>query len=115
MKNIDVFKKKLANRTSVRALPYDSWSTNVVSKPQKDANTGKPYVKQVRKGLMDQFQVHVTKEGVEDKAKVGRSEVTSLDWAEQRVMNDVMGNVVQIALESGYASSIHKSQGLTLS
>ncbi len=59
---------------------------------------------------MEQFQVHVTKEGVEDKkAKVGRSEVTSLGWAEQRVMNDVMGNVVQIALESGYASSIHKS------
>ena len=109
-------KKYLANGTSVRALPYDSWSRNVVSKQQKDANTGKPYVKQVHKSLMDQFQVHVTKEGVEDKkAKVGRSEVMSLGWAEQRVVNDVMGNVVQITLESGYASSIHKSQGLTLS
>ena len=73
-------------------------------------------MKQVHKGLMDQFQVHVTKEGVEDKkANVGRSEVTSLDWAEQRVTNDVMGHAVQIALESGYASSIHTSQGLTLS
>ena len=30
-------------------------------------------------------------------------------------MNDILGNVQQIPLESGYASSIHKSKGLTLS
>ena len=116
MKNIDIFKKQLANGTSVRALPCDSWSRNVVCKPRLDAGNAKPGIKQLSAGQMQEFEMHFTKEGVDDaKAKVGCAPVTSVSWAEQRVMNDVLGNVQQIPLEFGYASSIHKSQGLTLS
>ena len=61
--------------------------------------------------------MHLTKEGVDDaKAKVGCAQVTSVSWAEQKAMNNILGNVQQIPLEpGGYAPSIHKSQGLTLS
>ena len=59
--------------------------------------------------------VYFTKEGVPDEAAtVGSSKVTAVTWAKQKVLNDVMGDVQQVPIESGYASSIHKSQGLTL-
>ena len=47
LKNIDVMTKHLANGTSVRALPSDSWSRHIVSKPRKDATSTKPVVRQV--------------------------------------------------------------------
>ncbi len=63
---------------------------------------------------MNEFQLHFTKEGVDDaKAKVDCVQVTSLSWAEQKIPNDALGNVVTIPAESGYGSSIHKIQSMT--
>ena len=60
LKNVDVFKKGLANGSSVRALPFDSWSRNVVAKPRQDANSAKPGIKQLHAGQMNELQVHFT-------------------------------------------------------
>ena len=60
-KNLDVFKKQLANGTSVRALPSDSWSRHVVSKPRQDASSCKPAIKQLNATQMTEFLVHFTK------------------------------------------------------
>ena len=99
----------------MRALPSESWSRHVVSKPRKDATNPKPVVTHIDATQIDDFMVYFTKEGVSDEsATVGNSKVTAVTWAKQKVLNDVMGDVQQVPVESGYASSIHKSQGLTL-